>query len=250
MSDRHLGALRVLACASRTRIFQLLQSDGGAMPVEEVAAGVGLHVNTAREHLDRLVASGFVEREAEHRTTRGRPRIFYRSVGNAAVAAVDARTREHLFRLLLDGYGKPMKSPGTNAEEAGEAWASQLDCPGSESSADESADLEVQIAALRRHFEDLGWEADIDIDALEVHMRHCPFEGVAGVRREVVCGTHIGLARGMLTRHEGPLAFDRVERPTDLEHCVMHLAWTGGDRAEAEAARIADANLEAAAAHG
>lgn len=206
------------------------------MPVEDVALGVGLHVNTAREHLDRLVASGFVEREAENRTTRGRPRIFYRSVGNAAVAAVDARTREHLVRVLLDGYGKAMKSPGKNAEAAGESWASDLDCPGSPSSADESADLDVQIAALRRHFEDLGWEAEIDIDALEVHMRHCPFEGVASVRREVVCGTHVGLTRGVLTRHEGPLAFDRVERPADLEHCVMHLAWTGGDRTAAEGA--------------
>lgn len=223
MSDRHLGALRVLACASRTRIYQLLQNDGGALPVEEVAQGVGLHVNTAREHLDRLVASGFVERESEHRTTRGRPRILYRSVGSAAVAAVDARTRDHLVRVLLDGYGRPMESPGGTAEEAGQDWASELDCPGSASSADESADRDEQIAALRKHFEELGWESEIDVDALEVHMRHCPFEDVAGVRREVVCGTHIGLTRGVLARHEGPLAFDRVERPADAEHCTLHL---------------------------
>ncbi len=236
MSDRHLGALRVLACASRTRIYQLLQSDGGAMPVEEVALGVGLHVNTAREHLDRLVASGFVERETEHRTTRGRPRILYRSVGNAAVAAVDARTREHLVRVLLDGYGKAVKSPGGAAEEAGEAWASQLDCPGSRSSGDDHIDLETQVAALNRHFEDLGWEADIDLDALEVHMRHCPFASVAGERREVVCGTHVGLTRGVLARHEGPLGFDRVERPADLDHCVMHLTGPRGGSGLSEAA--------------
>ena len=241
MSERHLGALRVLACASRTRIFQLLQADGGAMPVEDVALGVGLHVNTAREHLDRLVASGFVEREAEHRTTRGRPRIFYRSVGSAAVAAVDARSREQLVRILLDGYGKSMKSPGVTAEEAGEAWASQLGCPGAASSEDEAADMVEQIAALRRHFDELGFEADLDLDALEVHMRHCPFEGVAGLRREVVCGTHIGLTRGVLARHEGPLALDRIERPNGSGRCIMHLTRTGDGVTEAEAPKAADA---------
>ena len=227
MSDRHLGALRVLACASRTRIFQLLQSDGGAMPVEDVALGVGLHVNTTREHLDRLVASGFVEREAEHRTTRGRPRIFYRSVGNAAVAAVDARAREQLVRLLLDGYGKSMKSPAASAEQAGAAWAGQLGCPGAASSADEAADLDEQIGALRRHFEDLGFEPEIDMDALELHLRHCPFEDVARERRDVVCGAHVGLARGVLVRHEGPLAVDRMEPLVEPQHCVLHLSLTG-----------------------
>lgn len=224
MTDRHLGALRVLACASRTRIFQLLQAHGGAVPVEEVAAGVGLHVNTAREHLDRLVASGFVEREAEHRTTRGRPRIFYRSVGSAAVAAVDGRAREQLVRLLLDGYGKALESPGDAAEQAGAEWAAQLGCPGAEASADEAADLTEQLSALRRHFEDLGFEPEFDSDALELHLRHCPFEDVARERREVVCGAHVGLARGVLTRHAGPLRVDRMEPLVEPQHCVLHLA--------------------------
>ena len=223
MSDRHLGALRVLACASRTRIYQLLQNDGGAMPVEDVALGVGLHVNTAREHLDRLVASGFIEREAEHRTTRGRPRILYRSVGSAAVAAVDARAREQLVRLLLDGYGKAMESPGRAAEEAGEAWAGELGCPGASSSDDDAADLEDQLGALRRHFEDLGFEPEFDMDTLELHLRHCPFEDVARDRRDVVCGAHAGLARGVLTRHEGPLSVDRLEPLVESQHCVLHL---------------------------
>lgn len=193
------------------------------MPVEEVALGIGLHVNTAREHLDRLVASGFVEREAEHRTTRGRPRILYRSVGSAAVAAVDARAREQLVRLLLDGYGKSMESPSVAAEQAGEAWAGQLGCPGASSSADEAADLEEQLAALRRHFEELGFEPEFDMETLELHLRHCPFEDVARERRDVVCGAHVGLARGVLIRHEGPLGVDRMEPLVEPQHCVLHL---------------------------
>lgn len=218
-----MGALRVLACPSRTRIFQVLQGKDGFVPVDEIAGQVDLHVNTTREHLDRLVASGFVEREVEHRTTRGRPRILYRAVSTTAVSTVDGRARGHLTRVLLDGYGKALPSPAASAESAGVAWASELGCPGAGSSTDPEADLHGQVAALRGHFEELGFELEVDLEAMQIRLTRCPFADLARRRSEVVCGAHLGLAKGVLARHEGPLTVDRMEKLDDPHRCVLHL---------------------------
>lgn len=224
MGERRIRSLRVLACDSRMRILHLLQERSGPVTVDEVAEGVGLHVNTAREHLDRLVASGFVDRRPEHRTTRGRPRMLYEAIDTAAIAAVDSRARGHLVRLLLEGYGKAMESPSDTAELAGMSWAERLGCPGSLSVDDDEVDAESQVAALQRHLEDLGFEPELAPDGMAVHLYHCPFQDIPTDLRAVACGAHIGLARGVLSRHEGPLALDRLEKVVDGQHCVFHLA--------------------------
>ena len=224
MGDHQLRALRVLACNSRMRIMRLLQERQGPVPVEDVAVGVGLHVNTTREHLDRLVASGFVVRQPEHRTTRGRPRMLYRSVDSAASATVDSRARGHLVRLLLDGYGRPMESPVAEAELAGMEWAAELGCPGTVSVDNSDADAEEQISALMRHLEELGFDPELDRDSMQMSLSHCPFADVPSDRKNVVCASHLGLARGVLTRHQGPLVVDALEPRGTGDHCVLRLA--------------------------
>jgi len=224
MGDHQLRVMRVLACGSRMQILQLLQERQRPLPVDEIAAGVGLHVNTAREHLDRLVASGFVEREVEHRTTRGRPRMLYRSIDAAAVAAIDSKARAHLVSLLLDGYGKQMESPVSSAEMAGITWAAELGCPGSEPAGDDERDGREQFAALRRHLEELGFEPETIVEESELALHHCPFADIQGERRGVICGAHLGLARGILQRHQGPLAVDELVSRDHGDHCVLRLS--------------------------
>ena len=223
MGDHQLRVMRVLACGSRMQILQLLQERQRPLPVDEIATGVSLHVNTAREHLDRLVASGFVEREVEHRTTRGRPRMLYRSIDAAAVAAIDSKARAHLVSLLLDGYGQPMESPVTSAEMAGIAWAAELGCPGSTPEGDDARDSQEQFAALRRHLEELGFEPETIAEESELALHHCPFADIQGERRGVICGAHLGLARGILERHQGPLAVDELVSRGHGDHCVLRL---------------------------
>ena len=93
--------------------FDWLQARTTPATVEDVAAEVGLHVNTVREHLDRLVAAGFVASEPEVRTTRGRPRLLYRSVERAAAATLDDRARDHLARQDLDARGIVLEDTGS-----------------------------------------------------------------------------------------------------------------------------------------
>ncbi|WP_024287553.1 metalloregulator ArsR/SmtB family transcription factor [Cellulomonas sp. KRMCY2] len=251
MVDHRVSAYRALASESRVQILHVLQQGGAPLPVDEIAPAVGLHVNTAREHLDRLVASGFVHREPEVRTTRGRPRMLYRSVDRAAAATVDGRAREQLARMLVDGYGRAMESPAEAAQAAGERWAGELapgravarpavtvvpdqgaapnegtapneGCAPPERRVDHVAAW-VQLAAVEQHFEDLGFEPEADIGALQVHLRRCPFIELARERTEVVCGVHLGLARGVLAHQGGPLVADRLEAFVGPRHCVLHL---------------------------
>ncbi|MCL3862771.1 metalloregulator ArsR/SmtB family transcription factor [Actinotalea sp. K2] len=218
MVQSSLSAYRALASESRVAILHVLQERAEPARVDDIAAAVGLHINTAREHLDRLVATGFVEREPEVRTTRGRPRILYRAVDRAAGATLDRRAREQLTHVLVAGYGKALASPAAAAEAAGEAWAAAMPSAGvSEPSA------LAQVAALETHFEDLGFEPEVDLTALEVHLRRCPIADLARERTEVVCSVHLGLARGVLARAEGPLTTDRLEPFVGPDHCVLYL---------------------------
>jgi predicted ArsR family transcriptional regulator len=227
------------------QILQLLQEKQRPLPVDEIASAVGLHVNTAREHLDRLVASGFVERQVEHRTTRGRPRMLYSSIDAAAVAAIDSKARAHLVSLLLDGYGQPMDSPVTAAEMAGVAWAAELGCPGSEAVGDPERDGREQFAALRRHLEELGFEPEVVEEQAELALHHCPFADIPGERRGVICGAHLGLVRGILRRHQGPLAVDEFVSRNQGDHCVLRLTRVEAGQAD-DAADTRDGELVSA----
>src|ERR1700751_2972816 len=67
---------------SRADVLDMLRAAGGTLGVREVAHQLGLHPNTARFHLEGLVAAGLAARATEDRETPGRPRIAYRAVAD------------------------------------------------------------------------------------------------------------------------------------------------------------------------
>lgn len=224
------------------------------MTVDALADEVGLHVNTAREHLDQLVASGFVAREPEQRRTRGRPRLLYRALERAAAVTTDAWAREQLVHVLVAGYGRRLGSAESAAETAGRAWGATLvPSPGPDAPAAarvpapavprcddlapdgrpapgvagtvEVAPLEqAQLTALEQHLEELGFAPDACTDTLEVQLNRCPFVDLVRERPEVVCSVHLGLSRGVLAQQDGPLVADRLERVAGVQRCVLHLS--------------------------
>ena len=69
--------------------------------MQELAGRFGLHVNTVRFHLDRLVADGLVARHAEQRTEPGRPRLTFTAVAPAGTAK-DKRSYRLLASILAN----------------------------------------------------------------------------------------------------------------------------------------------------
>jgi len=194
MPARPAPAAAALGSRSRVVLLHLLQRAGGDVAVEDLARGAGVHVNTAREHLERLAASGFVARTTERRTTRGRPRVLYRCVERPAGAGLDERLRA---RLLED-------AAGTDDGAVPDACRPQL-------------------AALEVHLEEVGLDPVVEPEPLAVGLHRCPFADLARERTAEVCGVHLGLIRGVLAACGGPLTAERLEPFVEPDRCRLHL---------------------------
>jgi predicted ArsR family transcriptional regulator len=216
-------AHRALASVSRVGILHLLQREDRPMAVADIARESGLHVNTTREHLERLLAVGFVRREAEARTTRGRPRVLYTAAPRAESSATDQRAKDALMKVLLAGYGRHVASVPAEAERAGRAQAAELAPSCRPAHAPAVPARWRQLAALEAHLEDLGFEPDLDVDALEVTLACCPFPDLARSRAEVVCSVHLGIVRGVLAAEGGPLVALDLEALTRPRRCLLRL---------------------------
>lgn len=208
---------QALASPSRVAILELLHSRGGeAVGVDAVAEAVGLHVNTAREHLDRLVAVGFVEREREHRTVRGRPKVLYRSLGASPDGPAIVRAR--IDEVLIAGYGHAADSPAAAARAAGRALVESL----APMTGEPRLDAPAQLGALVHQLEELGFEARAE--GLDVHLEKCPLAHLAHSGSDVVCSAHLGMTSAIAERLGGPLEVDFVEPfSTESGACVLHL---------------------------
>ncbi|MEV7971813.1 helix-turn-helix domain-containing protein [Cellulomonas sp. NPDC089187] len=215
MTIEEATSQRVLAAPSRAAILRTLTAAPAPLTVDEVAQAVGLHVNTAREHLDVLVGAGLVLRSTETRTTRGRPRRLY-----AAVVASDMR--DELSRALLSGYGRALSEPGVAAEQAGQDLVGDAvgDAVG-------DGGPEEQMAALWQHFASMGFDPEVTEEGLR--LRRCPIRELARERMDVVCGVHLGMARGLLRRIGGPVRAEALLPFAGPGYCVLRLDARGQD---------------------
>lgn len=241
--ERRPPRLRVPDPVSRRDLLRLLTTEGAAT-VAALADRTGLHENTVRSHLDRLVRDGLAAREVEVRAVRGRPRHVYRAVpvdddgpgplGPGPARGLDeAAARAGLTRVLLDGYGEAEADVVAAAREAGERMLDTLpgaprrvgpERPGGPASGAE------QLRALTAHLDRVGFDPvpsdDPATGAPVVRLWRCPFLDLARARPEVVCAVHLGLARGVLDRAGGPWRADRLVPFAGPRHCDLHLAPT------------------------
>ncbi len=75
---------------SRVEILALIQARP-ERTIAELTDATGLHANTVREHLQRLIEAGHVIQSTEHRITRGRPRTLYSAATGVARHRVRSR---------------------------------------------------------------------------------------------------------------------------------------------------------------
>lgn len=199
----------------------------GPMAAAELALAVGLHVNTAREHLRVLVEEGYAERDRGAPDGRGRPRMRYRAVPEAAAGPATApapeparSARDALVRALLDGYGVAGGDPAETARAYGRRAAAALEVP--PGAADD------QLGALTAHLAELGFDPLPAPEADAVVLRACPLLDLARERPDVVCALHLGLAQGVLDRTAGPVRATAVEPFAAPGRCLLHLRGAGG----------------------
>jgi len=238
-APRRTPAERTLAAASRVDLLRILQR-GGSHTVGDLARATGLHENTTREHLARLVADGYAVRTPEARTVRGRPRMLYRVASPddtrhdpvAMGRLEESIAHVALTKVLISGFGKDLGPTREAARSAGHA----LTAPGGVleptvgTGPDAAADTaeQRQLDALEGHLDRLGFDPERDDATLRVDLWRCPFLELARERPDVVCSVHLGLASGVLETVGGPITAHRLRPFVGREHCVLELRRASG----------------------
>jgi len=185
------GAQHVaLAVVSRRRLLELLQATDEQLDVVALAAAVGLHVTTARFHLDVLERSGLVRRAVERVGRRGRPRQLYSA---AVMPEVSAGYRQ-LAAVLVGGLTADLEHGPQRAELAGRRWAEEALPPG------EGLSWEEGTRRVDELFDRLGFAPRLVDDGQYRHLEldGCPFRDLARADPRIVCTVHLGLLRGAL----------------------------------------------------
>ncbi len=219
--DEHeLRRHRALADPSRARILAEL-ADEGPLDARQLAARVGLHVNTVRVHLNALVEAGLADSAAAPASGRGRPRLVYRAT---AAAGEEGGRRYRLLAEILAALVARFGSEATaQLEEIGEAWGHYLadSPPPFAALSDEEA-----VARLLDLLDDTGFQPELEEGrrGRRILMRPCPFLELARQHQEVVCPIHLGLMRGALAELGAKTTATRLDPFVRPDLCVAHLA--------------------------
>lgn len=196
------GGYSAISSYSRVEIMRLLQ-DAPQRSIAELSEATGLHANTVREHVQRLIEAGYVIAETERRTTRGRPRVLY----SAATGTQEASSPVAVRR----------------AEEAARRGDLMRRVYGSDSAADLGADALHQLDALVEDLGDAGFDPVVDERELTVDLTPCP-HAPAAEHRGVLCGVHVGLMDSVLAQAGGPLRVEGIAPSCDPTQCVVQLS--------------------------
>lgn len=208
MTERAEGYHAALASRTRRRVLEALLDSPAPLDAAAIASGLGLHVTTARFHLDQLKAAGLVRRSTDPEHRRGRPRVLYGPAGTPRDEGARARLIEVLATAMAGG-----ESGTAGSLRAGRRWAEDFDPP----------DRADPVPGLVEVLDRLGFEPEPRAgseDAGELLLRGCPFRSAARAHPEVVCTVHRGLLDGLL---EGAGRGGRLLPFVEPELCVVAL---------------------------
>jgi predicted ArsR family transcriptional regulator len=206
MSGKADGYHAALASGTRRLIVDALTASPIPLDAQSLAAQVGIHVTTARFHLDQLERVSLVRRQTGVHQRRGRPSVLYTPTGEPR----DDSTRAALINVLVGALGDRGDGPDASAE-AGRRWADHFDLPGSDRT------------AVTELLEQLGFEPEPDEDT--VRLRSCPFRDAARAHPEIVCSVHRGLLERVVQNRDGSSDVDiRLIPFVEPELCLVAFA--------------------------
>lgn len=203
---------------SRPRILLLDQLQrGGPQTAPQLAAGLRLHHNTVREHLERLVDDGLVVRETEHRTVRGRPRILFAAAGGQD--GLSSAAQEQTERAIALGRAYRLAYHDGADDEPQDEQGCQDAGPQAATTAAEQFDV------LEDYLDRCGFRPRIDRPALAVRLS-CPFGELRDSLDAVICDVDRRAMCSVLARVDGPLRVATLARtgPPAEATCILQLS--------------------------
>jgi predicted ArsR family transcriptional regulator len=190
--------LKTLSSLSRINLLHELQVHG-SMTIADLAEATGLHHNTAREHLHRLIDAGFVESEPIPRSTKGRPKVLYRAATHPDDRVRAAR--RHAAGVRAEQFRRMMPIRDTTTEPTA---------------------LDRQFDMLDDHMTQCGFDADVNLANSQMTMHQCPFAKLARDNPQV-CEVHFALVRDALELEDGPLTATLLHPFSGPDACTVDL---------------------------
>lgn len=186
---------KVLAEATRYRLYRYLRLSGRPVPVRELAARLSLHPNTLRPHLRRLEEVGLVASEARKGPGVGRPQVVYEALELEVREGRDYRLLADILAGLVTG-GRQRQRARALAHEWGTYLVGRsVPKPGARRTAGPN------LAVLQEALAEAGFDPRFrrrGASRVDIALRDCPFRELLDEHRELVCTVHEGLLQGML----------------------------------------------------
>jgi predicted ArsR family transcriptional regulator len=186
---------KALADDTRYRLYRYLRLSGRPVPVRELAARLGLHPNTIRPHLRRLVDAGLVAVEARRGSPAvGRPQALYSVVTGEGREGRDYRLLADILATLVSGSRSRSRAQELAREWGDFLMARHASPPGARRPG-------PNLAALREAMAEAGFDPRFrrrGDGTIEIALRGCPFRDLLEEHRELACTVHRGLLEGML----------------------------------------------------
>jgi len=190
------------------------------LSVESVAQKIGVHINTARFHLEALVGSGHAVRETEVRSQPGRRRVLYK--GKEIKTPIDPTQGYRLLATILTAEiasGQP--ATDINMYEVGLEWGRYLTSrPAPHETVDE---MEVGTHILNK-LDSMGFLPEFVTDpepSIVVH--HCPFMEWARHAPHVVCQMNCGIVNGSLEVLRSNRRIVEINMDQEADICVARM---------------------------
>jgi predicted ArsR family transcriptional regulator len=178
--ERALGALRDF---TRRDILLRFYADRRPRSVDDVAEAVGVHRSVAFDHLERLVALGYLEVE-RRRGLPGKPAKIYRLTAGPVQISHPMRR----YDVLAEALARHMQALGDDGtrmtRQAGKALGSTLARRGVRS-----------VSGALEPLTEMG--ADYEVGPAGATCHNCLFAEVCR-RTPVICSFHAGLLEGIL----------------------------------------------------
>ena len=199
----------------RARVAALLHEAKHPLSVEDVAGLAGVHINTARFHLEALVEAGEATREPEPRGKPGRRRVLYTG---ALPVHESAQSYRLLANMLASVIATNCDDPSEIVYRAGQEWGRFLT---SRPTPLEAVDEETVGARILDKLDQMWFAVEHSGRAESKLLLHnCPFIDVAQQTPNVICQLHAGMLNGSLEQLRSK------QRVVELHPQVQpHLCW-------------------------
>lgn len=185
------------------------------MTASALAASLGQHANTVREHLDALVERGLATRSRAEAHGRGRPAWQYSA--STDLREPDTRVRDYatLAYVLAEQIARSSRDPEADAIAAGKTWARMLTEPVGRTSPASARRRTVRL------LESIGFDPAVDSRTHSVLLRRCPFLDVARLQSQVVCSAHLGMITAAVDAFGGNGSTVQLAPFADPGGCVV-----------------------------